>query len=165
MKGNVRRIAFCGVFTALAMVFSYIESLIPIPVPIYGIKLGIANIAILAVIYAIGWKEAVIVNFLRILWTAILFGNMNSFLFSAAGGALSLLVMIACYKSRKFSILGVSIAGGAAHNIGQVAMAVWLMDSTAIIYYLPILLAAGVFTGAIIGIAGGLTVKHIKASI
>lgn len=162
---RVRRITICGVLTALAMIFSYIESLIPIPVPIPGIKLGIANIAIITVLYIVGTWEAIAINLLRITLTAILFGNMNTFLFSMAGGMLSILVMILLKRIGKFSMIGVSIAGGVSHNIGQIIAAVILMDSSAIAYYLPVLFVAGIITGVVIGIVGGMvTTRVLRAS-
>lgn len=162
---RVRRITICGVLTALAMIFSYIESLIPIPVPIPGIKLGIANIAIITVLYIVGTWEAIAINLLRITLTAILFGNMNTFLFSMAGGMLSILIMILLKRIGKFSMIGVSIVGGVSHNIGQIIAAVILMDSSAIAYYLPVLFVAGIITGVVIGIVGGMvTTRVLRAS-
>jgi heptaprenyl diphosphate synthase len=157
----IRRITVCGILTALAMIFSYIESLIPIPLPIPGVKLGIANIAIITVLYTIGWKEAFIINLIRITLTAMLFGNFNSFLFSIAGGLLSLLVMILLKKTRLFSIIGVSIAGGVMHNLGQIIAAVCIMESPAIAYYLPVLFITGIATGIVIGIVGALVAVRV----
>lgn len=137
--GRTKKIALGGILTALAMIFSYIESLIPIPLPVPGVKLGIANIAIISVLYLLGSGQALLVNLLRITLTAVLFGNFNSFLFSMAGGMLSLLVMVILKKSGHFSIVGVSVAGGVFHNVGQITAAVFLMDTTAIYYYLPVL--------------------------
>ena len=117
--GRTKKIALGGILTALAMIFSYIESLIPIPLPVPGVKLGIANIAIISVLYLLGSGQALLVNLLRITLTAVLFGNFNSFLFSMAGGMLSLLVMVLLKKSGHFSIVGVSVAGGVFHNVGQ----------------------------------------------
>ena len=108
--GRTKKIALGGILTALAMIFSYIESLIPIPLPVPGVKLGIANIAIISVLYLLGSGQALLVNLLRITLTAVLFGNFNSFLFSMAGGMLSLLVMVILKKSGHFSIVGVSVA-------------------------------------------------------
>lgn len=159
------RIATCGVFTALAMIFSYIEALIPIPIGIPGIKLGIANVAIIVVLYAIGNVEGIIINFLRILLTGILFGNFYSFLFSLAGGMLSVTVMILVKKTRKFSILGVSIAGGVSHNAGQIIAAVLIMETPAIAYYLPFLIIAGIVTGIAVGCVGQIITKRIIRNI
>lgn len=155
--GRTKKIALGGILTALAMIFSYIESLIPIP----GVKLGIANIAIISVLYLLGSGQALLVNLLRITLTAVLFGNFNSFLFSMAGGMLSLLVMVILKKSGHFSIVGVSVAGGVFHNVGQITAAVFLMDTTAIYYYLPVLLIFGIVTGIIIGLMGGYVTQRV----
>ena len=164
MNKNSKRIAICGVLTALAMIFGYIEVLIPIPIGIPGVKLGIANIAIIAVIYIVGDVEAVTVNLLRIVLTGILFGNFYSFLFGLAGGMLSVILMILIKKTDKFSIVGVSMIGGVAHNIGQIVVAVFLMNNAAIAYYLPVLIIIGVFTGVVIGNVGQLVTKKIAAN-
>lgn len=165
MSKSNKRIAACGVLTALAMIFSYIEALIPIPIGIPGVKLGIANIAIIAVIYIVGDTEAIIVNLLRILLTGILFGNIYSFLFSLAGGMLSVIVMILIKRTKRFSMSGVSIVGGVTHNIGQIVAAVFLMENAAIAYYLPVLIVAGVVTGLVIGCVGQLVTKRIKLNV
>ena len=159
--GRTKKIALGGILTALAMIFSYIESLIPIPLPVPGMKLGIANIAIISVLYLLGSGQALLVNLLRITLTAVLFGNFNSFLFSMAGGMLSLLVMVILKKSGHFSIVGVSVAGGVFHNVGQITAAVFLMDTTAIYYYLPVLLIFGIVTGIIIGLMGGYVTQRV----
>lgn len=155
--GRTKKIALGGILTALAMIFSYIESLMPVP----GVKLGIANIAIISVLYLLGSGQALLVNLLRITLTAVLFGNFNSFLFSMAGGMLSLLVMVILKKSGHFSIVGVSVAGGVFHNVGQITAAVLLMDTTAIYYYLPVLLIFGIVTGIIIGLMGGYVTQRV----
>lgn len=162
MNKKNRMIAFCGVFTALAMIFSYIEALIPIPIGIPGVKLGVANIAIIVIIYSVGSMEAVVVNILRIVLTGVMFGNFYSFLFSMAGGMLSVIVMVLLKKTNKFSITGVSIAGGVMHNIGQIVAAVFLMENAAIAYYLPVLLIAGIVTGVVIGVVGSMLEKRVR---
>lgn len=159
---RTKSVALCGIMTAVAMIFSYIESLFPIPVPVYGVKLGIANIAIITVLLVVGTYEAIAVNVIRIMLTAVLFGNFNTFLFSIAGGVLSLAVMIILKKSKKFSTIGISVAGGVFHNIGQTAAAVFVMDTTAIVFYLPVLLIAGIVTGTVIGIVSGIVVRSVK---
>ena len=152
---RTRKIAMCGVLTTLAMIFSYIESIIPIPIPVPGIKLGVANIAIVSVLYIVGAKEAFVVDVLRITLTALLFGNLNSFLFS-------IVVMIILKKMRWLSEIGVSVAGGVTHNIGQIVAAIWIMGSSAIALYLPVLLISGVITGIVIGIVAGMVMKRVR---
>ena len=151
----------CGILTTLANIFSYIDSLISIPIPVPGVRIGISNIAIITVLYIVGVKEAVIVNILRITLTSILFGNITSFWFSITGNVKY------CYygsfeKIDTFSMVGVSVAGGVSHNIGQIIAAVLIMETNAILYYLPVLLITGTFTGIIIGIVAAMVLKRLK---
>ena len=159
--GRTKKIALGGILTALAMIFSYIESLIPIPLPVPSVKLGIANIAIISVLYLLGSGQALLVNLLRITLTAVLFGNFNSFLFSMAGGMLSLLVMVILKKSGHFSIVGVSVAGGVFHNIGQLIVAAVVVETFSVTYYFPVLLVAGLLTGLVIGIVAEMMLKRL----
>lgn len=159
---STKKIALCGVLTALAMIFSYIESVIPIPIPVPGIKLGVANIAVITILYVLGVKEAIVINLLRIALTALLFGNVNSFLFSISGAVLSLTIMIIMKKLDFFSCIGVSVCGGVMHNVGQIIAAVFIMGSEAIVFYLPVLIVSGVFTGVVIGVVSGIVAKHVK---
>lgn len=152
MNLNKHRVALCGVFTAIAIIFSYIEYLIPVPIGIPGVKLGVANIAIILVLYIIGNVEAIIVNILRILLIGMMFGNFYSFMFSLVGGFISIILMILAKKTKKLSMTGVSIIGGVTHNMGQIITAVLLLNTPQIAYYLPILMIAGVVTGVIIGL-------------
>lgn len=159
---STKKIALCGVLTALAMIFSYIESVIPIPILVPGIKLGVANIAVITILYVLGVKEAIVINLLRIALTALLFGNVNSFLFSISGALLSLTIMIIMKKLDFFSCIGVSVCGGVMHNVGQIIAAVFIMGSEAIVLYLPVLIVSGVFTGVVIGVVSGIVAKHVK---
>lgn len=159
---STKKIALCGVLTALAMIFSYIESVIPVPIPVPGIKLGVANIAVITILYVLGVKEAIVINLLRIVLTSLLFGNVNSFLFSISGAALSLTIMIIMKKLDFFSCISVSVCGGVMHNIGQIIAAVFIMGSEAIVFYLPVLIVSGVFTGVVIGVVSGIVAKHVR---
>lgn len=146
------RFIYLGVLTALAMIASYIEVLLPFSVGIAGIKLGLANIVVVITLYVLGEKEAFLVSFVRIFLMGFLFGNMAGILYSLAGGMLSLAVMIVLFRLRKFSVSGVSIAGGVSHNIGQLTVAVFIVSNLKLLYYLPVLLCAGIVTGLLIGI-------------
>jgi len=146
------KVTFLGLLIAAAMMLSYIEALIPFYFAIPGIKLGLANAAILVTLYMYGWKEAFLVNVTRILLMGVLFGNIYSFLFSISGGILSMAVMATFLYSRKFSILGVSVAGGIFHNIGQIIFGVIFFRINEFLYYIPVLLLSGLITGALIGI-------------
>ena len=162
---DVKMIATCALFTAIAMIFSYIESFIPIPFPVPGFRLGFANIAILSVLYLYGVKEAFIVNVIRIVLSSLLFGNINSFFFSMAGGMAALAVMALLKKTEKLSIIAVSAIGGTVHNILQVIIAVWVLGSPAVAYLIPVFIIIGVATGIVCGIVAGIFLKHTKTNI
>ena len=156
------RAAYFGVFTALALIFSYVETLIPINFGIPGVKLGLANLVIVIVLYKRGWKEALLLSVVRIVLAGFIFGNLFSILYSLAGGILSLAVMAALSKRDLFSVTGVSMAGGIAHNIGQLVVAMLVVETYQVGYYLPVLLIAGVLTGAVIGIVASEVLKRIR---
>lgn len=141
-----------AMLVALAMIFSYVESLIPINFGIPGIKLGVANLVTVTGLYFLELPEVFLVVVMRILLTGFLFGNGMSIIYSLAGGILSLLVMYVIKKIEGFSIVGVSIAGGVSHNIGQIIVATIVVENLKLVYYLPALLIAGVVTGFVMGI-------------
>ncbi|MGN6715193.1 heptaprenyl diphosphate synthase [Anaerocolumna jejuensis DSM 15929] len=158
-KSTAGQVAYYGIFVALAFVFSFVEVLIPISLGIPGIKLGLANIVVLTALYALGPKEAFFISCVRIVLVGFTFGNMASLLYSLAGGLLSWLVMCLLKKIKGFSMIGVSLAGGISHNIGQIFVAALMLKTTSVIYYLPVLLIAGTITGILIGILGGMLLK------
>ena len=156
------RAAYFGVFTALALIFSYVEMLIPIQFGVPGIKLGLTNLLIVIMLYKCGPKEALLLSVVRIILSGFIFGNMFSILYSLAGGILSLAVM-ALLKSRgSFSVMGVSIAGGVSHNLGQLAVAMAVVATYRVGYYFPVLLIAGLLTGMLIGIISNEFLKRIR---
>lgn len=153
IKSNtVYKIALCGVMTSLAMVFGYVEHLIPLPFGIYGIKLGLANLVVIIMLYALNAYSAFTVNMIRIILSSMLFGSFTSFLYSLIGGLLSFGIMLIIKKTNKFSPMGVSISGAIAHNLGQTAVAIILLEEFKIAFYLPVLLIVGAITGALIGL-------------
>lgn len=156
-----RKIAYLGLFSGAAILLGYVESLIPIFAAVPGMKLGLANLAILLVLYQYGLREAVAVQVVRILVIGFLFGNLFSIGFSMAGGLLSLLVMWILKQIGGFSMIGVSVAGGLAHNIGQICIAAMVVENFQIFYYLPVLMVSGVITGILIGILCGEIRKRI----
>lgn len=155
-------VALYGMFISVTIVLSYLESIIPMPIPIPGIKLGLANVVIIWLLYSMGIKAAVIVSVLRVLLSGFLFGNLFSVVFSLVGAALSLSVMILLKKFTKLSTVGVSIAGAVMHNVGQIIVAIIVLENGLIIYYLPYLIISGVVTGIFIGILGAILYKKIK---
>lgn len=156
------RAAYFGVFTALVLILSYVEMLIPINFGIPGAKLGLANLVIVIVLYKTDWKEALLLSMVRIVLSGFIFGNLFSILYSLAGGILSLAVMALLKKRDVFSTAGVSIAGGVSHNIGQLIVAMLVVETYQVGYYLPVLLAAGVATGLLIGIVSQGVLKRIR---
>ena len=155
------RVAYFGVFTALALIFSYVELLIPVNFGIPGAKLGLANLVIVIVLYKTDWKEALLLSVVRIILAGFLFGNLFGILYSLAGGILSLAVMALLKRTGAFSVIGVSMAGGVSHNVGQLIMAMLVVETYAVGYYLPVLLIAGLITGTVIGIAGREMLKRL----
>lgn len=160
-KNSIQKTAFCGMMLAFALIAGYAESLIPVTFAVPGIKLGAANSVVLLVLYAVGVREAFLVNISRVFLSGFLFGSMSSVLYSLSGAVLSLLVMAFLKKTKRFSISGVSMAGGAFHNIGQLAAAAFIVETSAVWYYLPVLLLSGVVTGFLIGVLTGEICKRI----
>lgn len=156
------KVAYFGVFTALALIFSYVETLIPIHLGIPGVKLGLANLIIVITLYKMGTKEAYILSVVRIVLAGFIFANMFSILYSMAGGLLSLTVMVFLKRIDKFSVMGISMAGGVFHNIGQLIMAAIVLESLSITYYLPVLLVSGVLTGFLIGFIANEMLKRLS---
>lgn len=156
-----KKIAYMGLFAVIAIIFGYVESLIPFFAGIPGIKLGLANLSVLFILETYTWKEAALVSMVRILVISFMFGNMFSILYSMAGAALSLTVMTLMKRFSGFSILGVSVAGGVSHNIGQLIIAALIVENTSLFYYAPVLLISGVITGILIGILTGEVTKRI----
>lgn len=165
MKNPSKRAAMLGIMTALALILSYVESMIPFFPGIPGIKLGFANLVMVLLLYHVSWKDALFVSVIRVLIAGFLFGNLMSILFSLVGGVLSLLVMNGLKKLHGFSIIGVSIAGGCMHNIGQFLVAILVVQTQGLIYYLPALLISGMITGFFVGLSSSILGKRLPQYI
>lgn len=157
-----KTIAQYGLLIALALILSYVEAQIPAFFAVPGMKLGLTNIAVLIALYCIGPKSSVVINLLRILLVSLSFGNSMSFAYSLAGGLLSGFVMILLKKTGKLNIITVSVVGGISHNIGQIVVAMILLDTTSIAWYLLILWFTGLASGAVIGVVGGDLCRRLK---
>ncbi|WP_461812052.1 Gx transporter family protein [Faecalimonas sp.] len=153
---------YFGMFTALALIFSYVESLIPFHIGIPGVKLGLANLIIVISMYKMEKKQVYLLAITRVILAGFIFGNLFSIIYSLAGSLLSLLVMYMFKKNGKFSILGISMAGGVFHNIGQLLVAIIVLQSLNLIYYASVLMISGVITGMIIGIVSSEVIKRIQ---
>ena len=163
MRKQSQTIALLGMCTAVAMVFAYVEVLLPpLFTAIPGIKLGLPNIAIIFVLYRIGLKEAAAVSFVRIAAVSLLFGNPMTFAYSLAGGVLSLAIMALLRRFDFLSMIGVSVAGGVMHNVGQILMAMLLLGTAELGYYLIVLAITGTVSGIFVGLCGSLAVHRIS---
>ncbi|MBE6900343.1 MAG: Gx transporter family protein [Ruminococcaceae bacterium] len=159
---KTKKVAMLGLSIALAMIMSYIEVLVPLSFAVPGIKMGLANIVIIFVLYKIGTKEAILVSLIRVILVSLLFSNVMAMWYSLAGAVLSLGIMWILKKTDKFSVVGVSIAGGIMHNVGQIIMAVIVLGTEQIALYLPVLIITGTATGVVIGIVSGLVINRFK---
>ena len=161
-KIDTKKLATLSILISVAMILSYLESLIPPLVAVPGVKLGISNIATVFALYTLGAPAAVTVSVLRVLLSALLFGNFVSLLYSISGAALALAFMLLLRRISVFSTVGVSVAGGVAHNAGQIIAACIVMENAAIAIYLPPLIISGTLAGVAIGAASGILVKKTE---
>ncbi|MBQ6994092.1 MAG: Gx transporter family protein [Lachnospiraceae bacterium] len=160
-----KRVAYTAILIALAMIFSYVEVLIPFHFGIPGIKLGLANLVVVIALYILKPAQVMVISIARIVLVSFLFGNMSSMLYSLAGGILSFFVMLLLKKIKGFSMLGVSIAGGVSHNVGQLLLAAVVVENMSVFYYMPVLLVAGVITGMLIGVVAKKVSVHIRLTV
>ena len=157
-----KKIAYGGLFSALAILMGYVELLVPLPIPVPGVKLGLANIIIILVLYVMGPKAAFFVSVIRVLLSGLLFAGFAGLLYSLSGALVSLAAMLLLYKTDKFSIIGISISGGIFHNIGQICVAALVVENMKLFYYLPILLVSGILTGAVIGMVAQTAMQYVN---
>lgn len=166
MKNNSKTVAFLGLCAALALILAYLELLIPPLFPsVPGIKMGLPNIVTVFLLYRRGALPAFAVSLTRILLSSLLFGNTMALMYSLAGGILSLLVMMLLRRLNIFSTVGVSVAGGVTHNVGQIGMAMWLLETAEIGYYLAVLTITGIVAGICIGLCGSILIKKIPHTL
>ena len=157
-----KRAAYCAMLTALAMIFGYVEALIPFNFGIPGVKLGLANLVIVVALYLLPAHQVFFIQLARIVVVSFLFGNLSMMIYSLAGGLLSFLVMCLLKKAGGFSVIGVSIAGGVTHNIGQLIVAMLVVQNMKIAYYASVLMIAGLITGGLIGMLAQRIQLHIN---
>ena len=162
---KTKKIAYLGLLIALAFVFSYIEFLIPVNLGIPGAKLGLANLVIMVALYTINEKDAFVLSMIRIVLVGFTFANLASMLYSLAGGILSFFAMVLAKRSKKFSMKGVSVIGGIFHNIGQIIIAICVVKTASLVYYLPVLIVAGITAGVAIGLLGAMVTKRIRGIV
>ena len=159
---KTKKLTVMAMTTAVAMILSFVESQIPAFVAVPGVKIGLANIAVVFALYRLGWKEAVAISLVRVVLVSMLFGSIASLFYSLAGAVLSLTGMGLLKKTEKFTEIMISVTGGILHNIGQIGMACLILETAALRYYLPFLLISGIIAGIVVGILSAVLVQRIK---
>lgn len=165
MMYKTQKLVYFSLLTTMAAALGLLEAMLPNPFPLPGIKLGLANIVTLLVIYVFGLKEGLAISILRVLFVSFMSGTFLSvaFFLSLSGGIVSALVMAVMKRYvHNFSIIGISIAGAVSHNIGQLLTASFLIQTGYIFFYLPVLLLAALPTGLITGYIAGLLLPYLK---
>jgi len=157
---DTRKTVHMGMLVALAMILSFIESQIPAFVAIPGIKVGLANIAVIFALYRFGFKEALAVSVIRVVLSSLLFGSVLSMVYSLAGALISLIGMTLLLRTAFFGTMGVSVAGALLHNLGQTAVAWIILGNRAVVYYLPFLLISAVAGGIVTGLAASFLIRY-----
>ena len=162
---NSTKVAYTAVLATLALIFSYIESLIPVNAYVPGIKLGLANVVSVVAIYLLSPVYAYMIVFIRTILSGFLFGNLFSIIYSLMGGILSVIVMSFLKKTDKFSIIGISVAGGVFHNIGQLIVAIFAVSQLKLYYYGPVLIISGIMMGIIVGVLSLIIIKRVETYV
>ena len=163
MKKHIRKTAVLSILTTVALVLSYVEAILPpIWAAVPGIKIGLPNIIIIFILYKTSLKDAITVSVIRLFLVALLFGNAMTLLYSAAGAILSIALMTLCMKINLFSMVGVSIVGGVAHNLGQILVAMAIFETSQIGYYMLVLAVTGTIAGVFVGIAASIILKRFE---
>ena len=160
-----KRAAVSALFASLALIFSYIEAIIPTSPGIPGIKLGIANLVVIIAMYRLDLRYALTINLVRIFLAGFMFSGLYGAIYSLCGCLTSFAVMCLLKKSGRFSVIGVSMGGGVAHNMGQLCVAAFLVSSSQIFYYMPILIVSGTVSGILIGWLGWILLEHIPRKL
>ncbi len=159
---RVKKISNLGLLLAIALILGYVETLVPIPFYVPGMKLGLSNLAVMFALYTYGHREAFVILIMKVLLTGFMFGNLVSIGYSLGGGTLALIFMVLCKFLSIFSKIGVSMSGGVAHNLGQLAVAAVLLETKSLIFYLPILMLSGLITGFFLGIICHMVLERLK---
>ena len=157
-----KQVSRYALLIALAMVLSWLESLVPISAAVPGMKLGLTNLVVIFALYRMRSVDAAMISFVRVLLVSFTFGNAYAFAYSMAGAVLSLFIMLALKKSGRFSTVGVSIAGGVGPNLGQIIVAALVLETEKIFFYLPVLMVSGMAAGVCIGLLGGIITERLK---
>lgn len=156
------KVSMLALTVALAMILSFVESQVPTFVAIPGVKMGLANIAVVFALYKMGWKYAAVISGVRVFLVGLLFGSGVSLLYSMTGAVVSFLSMLLLKKTKLFSYTAVSVTGGVMHNMGQIGMACVLMSTNILKYYAPFLVLSGTLAGIVIGLLSAVLIKRIE---
>ncbi|MBQ9085199.1 MAG: Gx transporter family protein [Clostridia bacterium] len=159
---NTKKLVTMAISVSLALILSFIESQIPAFVAVPGVKLGLANIAVVFALYKLGEGEAAIISAIRVILLAILFGSFTSFLFSLSGATVSFILMLVLKRLTPLGKVGVSVIGGVSHNLAQIGVACLILETNLLVYYLPFLLISGTVAGIVIGVVSALLVAKIN---
>ena len=159
---NTRKLTALSISVTLAMALSFLESQIPAFVAVPGVKVGLANIAVIFVLYKMGTKSAIVISLVRVLVVSMLFGSAVSLIYSLMGAIFSLTVMVLLKKLTPLKEVTVSVSGGIMHNVGQIVAASFLLETNVVVYYLPFLILSGTIAGIVIGAAAALLIKRVK---
>ena len=157
-----RKISFLGLLIALAFVLSYVEMLLPINIGVPGAKVGLANLVIMVALYTIGERNAFILSVVRVVLVGLTFGNLAMMIYSLAGAMLSFVAMLIAKRIKLFSVTGVSVVGSVFHNLGQIIVAIIVLDTASLIYYFPFLVVVGTISGIVIGIISGMIIERFR---
>lgn len=158
---KTKRIACLGLFIALAFVLSYVEYLLPLNIGIPGAKVGLANLVVMVALYTLGKKDAALLSIVRVVLVGFTFGNLAMMLYSMAGALLSFVVMLIAKRTKLFSITGVSVLGGVFHNVGQIIVAMFVLETSSLLYYLPFLIVIGTISGIVIGVISSMITVRV----
>ena len=161
-KSRAYRAALCAILTAIMLVLGFVESLLPAG-PIPGIKLGLSNSLLVCAIYILGIPTSFLLMILKVTLSGFLFGSVSAMMYAFAGGLLSMIVMSLLSRVRGIHTVVVSMAGGMMHNVGQVALAMWILETPRLAFYMAVLMAVGLVCGAVSGVCAD-RVKHLMMS-
>ncbi len=157
-----KKTAYYGIFAALAILMGYVEAVLPMPVPIPGVKIGLSNIVVVLCMYVMGKKEAFYISIVRVVISALLFRGFVGLWYSLAGAFLSYAAMVFVYRFKDASIIGVSVAGGVFHNIGQIIVACIILGRNVVLYLIPVLMVSGVAAGFAIGLVSKYCLRYVE---
>ena len=162
MRNNTKKLTMLAMMISFALILSYVESRVPAFVAIPGVKVGLANIAVIFVLYKMGTKSAIVISLVRVVVVSMLFGSAVSLIYSLMGAIFSLTVMVLLKKLTPLKEVTVSVSGGIMHNVGQIVAASFLLETNVVVYYLPFLILSGTIAGIVIGAAAALLIKRVK---